>query len=139
MNQVEKLWEVIKKEQEILLSTSANDRVTMRTVSPVYYQDAILIFTSPESLKYQQLKANPNCCIAVNSYIIEAKAAFLGHTMLEENTSLRNVYSQKYNDAFDEGIEFGGRAAEFILLKPINVKGWNFENNIPISPFEISF
>ncbi len=137
MNQIEKLWEIIIKEQEILLSTSANDRVTTRTVSPTYYQGAILIFTSPESLKYKQLKSNPNCSIAVNGYFIEAKAEFLGHTMLEKNTSLRDVYSQKYNGAFDEGIEFGGRTAEFILLKPVLVKGWTFDNSIPISPFEI--
>jgi hypothetical protein len=64
--------------------------------------------------------------------------------MLEENTVLRQAYAEKFRDAFDEGIEFGGRNAEFILLKPIKVKGWAFENNtpaengVPTIPFEFS-
>lgn len=138
MSQIEKFWETVKTEQEVLLSTSENDRVTTRTVSGAYYQNAILIFTNPESLKYKQLKSNPNCSIAVNGYFVEAVAEFLGHTMLEKNSALRDIYSQKYEGAFDEGVEFGGRGAEFLLLKPVLVKGWIFENDIPAAPFEVS-
>lgn len=58
MNEVQQLWEHIKKDEAVLLATSAGGNVSMRVVSPVYYNDAILIFTSPASTKYQQLKAN---------------------------------------------------------------------------------
>jgi Pyridoxamine 5''-phosphate oxidase. len=64
MNQLEKFWESVKKTEAVFLATSAKESVTMRTVSPVYYKDAILIFTDPASQKYQQLKENPYCCIA---------------------------------------------------------------------------
>ena len=141
MEQLDNFWESVKKEETSLLATSAGGNVTMRTVSPAYYKDAILIFTSPASMKYQQLKENPNCCIAVGGCFMEAKAQFLGRTMLDENASYRDVYSAKYTGAFDESenAAFGGRDADFILLKPVKVKGWGFDNGAPTGPFEHSF
>lgn len=139
MDQLAGFWESVKKEEGAILATSANDNVTMRTVSPVWYKDAVLIFTSPESQKYQQLKVNPKCCLAVGGCFMEASAQFLGHTMLDENSALRDVYAQKFQGAFDENIPFGGRSAEFILLRPVRVKGWTFENGEPTGPFEQTF
>lgn len=139
MKQVEEFWACVKKDEGGLLATSANDRVTMRVVSPVYYDSAILIFTSPDSLKYQQLKENPLCCISIGGSFLEAKAEFHGHTMKDENASLREVYSAKFNDAFDENLAFGGRESEFIILKPVRLRGWTFDNGIPVEPFEHAF
>ena len=139
MNQLEKFWESVKKTEAVFLATSAKESVTMRTVSPVYYKDAILIFTDPASQKYQQLKENPYCCIAAGGCFMEAKPEFCGPTMKDENTSLREVYSQKFKDAFDENVAHGGREAEFILLKPTRIKGWGFENGVPTGPFEYNF
>lgn len=139
MEQLDNLWERVKKEEAALLATAAGGKVTMRTISPVYYKDSILIFTSRDSLKYQQLKDNPNCCVAVGGCFLEAKAEFLGHTMLDKNASYRDVYSAKFSDAFVENVAFGGRDAEFVLLKPTRVKGWEFENGVPTGPFEHSF
>jgi hypothetical protein len=70
---------------------------------------------------------------------MEAKPEFCGPTMKDENTSLREVYSQKFKDAFDENVAHGGREAEFILLKPTRIKGWGFENGVPTGPFEYNF
>ena len=139
MDYLTSFWESVKKEEGAFLATSANDRVTMRTVSPVFHDDAILIFTSPQSQKYQQLKVNPNCCLAVGGCFLEAKAQFLGHTMLDENSALRDVYAKKFQGAFDENIPFGGRTSEFILLKPVTLKGWKIENGEPTGPFEHTF
>ena len=136
MNHLTNFWKSVKTEETAILATSAGGSVTMRIVSPVYYEDAVLIFTSPDSLKYQQLKDNPNCCVAVGGYFMEAKAQFLGLTMLDENAAYRDVYSEKFNDAFADDIAFGGREAEFILLKPNRLKGWGFENGTPTGPFE---
>ncbi len=69
---------------------------------------------------------------------MEASAEFLGPTMLEENAPLREIYSKKFPGAFDEGIEFGGRSAEFVFLRPHVIRGWNFENGMPTGPFEIT-
>ncbi|MCQ4638123.1 pyridoxamine 5'-phosphate oxidase family protein [Anaerovorax odorimutans] len=144
MNKISQFYEIIKKDMSVTLATASKQSVTMRLVSPVYYKGDILIFTDPGSLKYQQLKANPNCCIAAGTFFAEAEAEFLGATMLDTNKEPREVYCGKFPGAFDESIAFGGRNAEFVLLKPTRLKGWAFENDVPTSdgvptiPFEIN-
>ena len=118
----------------------------MRTVSPTLYGEAILIFTHADSIKYRQLRVNRRCCISVESFFAEAEAEFRGSTLLSENKTLRDAYSVKFPDAFDENVAFGGRDAEFILLTPTRISGWMFENDalstngippIPTVPFDV--
>ena len=139
MNDLEKFWESVKKEEIAFLATSAGGNVTMRTVSPVYYEDAILLFTRTDAQKYTHLKENPNCCISVGRVFMEAKAEFLGHTMLDENKALRDIYEEKFAGAFDEGIDYGGRDSEFILLKPTRIRGWGYEDGVPTGAFDYKF
>ena len=138
MSHVEMFWDSVKKEETAILATAAGGSVTMRTVSPVYHEDAILMFTGPASQKYAQLKENASCCIAVGGCFLEAKAEFFGHCMTEDNAALRAVYEAKHTGAFDEGLEFGGRESEFILLKPVQLKGWDFQSSPPV-PFAYNF
>lgn len=143
MDRVSRFYEEIKKEMGVTLATAAQERVTMRTVSPVYYKGDILIFTAPDSLKYRQLKENPNCCIAAGNFFAEARAEFLGATMAEANEERRNAYCEKFPGAFDEGVAMGGRDAEFIQFRLKKLTGWAYENDvpgedgIPTIPFEI--
>lgn len=144
MNHISHFYEMIQKEMAVTLATSSDQSVTMRLVSPVYYKGNILIFTDPGSTKYQQLKSNPHCCIGAGNYFAEAKAVFLGSTMLDANEKLRAVYCEKFPGAFDEGVALGGRDAEFVLLMPTKLKGWTFEGDtpsaegVPTIPFEIN-
>ena len=143
MDNKERFFDLIKKEMTMMLATAGENSVTMRVVSPVYHKGNILFFTSPGSFKYAQLKGNPHCSVSVGLFFAEAEAEFLGATMLDANGELRDAYCQKFPGAFDEGIPFGGRADEFILLKPTRLKGWAFENDVPTAdgvptiPFEL--
>lgn len=145
MNKQEQFYNMIKTEMGVILATGTESSITMRLVSPVYYNGGILIFTAASSTKYQQLRANPNCCIAVGSFYAEARAEFLNSTMAEKNKKFRAAYTAKYPDAFNDGVAFGGSNAEFLLLTPIKLTGWGFENDIstadgvPTIPFEINF
>lgn len=136
-------YETIQKEMALMLATSADGQVTMRMVSPVLYQKDILIFTDSHSMKYQQLKKNPYCAIGIGYMFAEVKAEFLGATMLDANEDLRRVYDEKFPHSFDEGVPLGGREAEFILLKPLRLTGWAFDEanteaeGIPTLPFDI--
>lgn len=144
MNQVEKFYELIKKEIGVNLATSVNGNVSMRVISPVYFKGDILIFTAPTSRKYAQMKENPYCCIAAGGFFAEASVKFMGPTMLDENEELRAVYCEKMPGAFDVGTFQGGRESEFILIHPTKLSGWAFaseqpaENEIPSIPFEIA-
>lgn len=131
MERVEQFYEALKTLPTMTLATAGEGSVTMRTVSPVYYEGAALIFTGEESNKYRQLAENSHCCIAVGPFFAECTAAFMGATMLDENAPLREAYSAKFPGAFDEGIAFGGRDAAFVLLTPKRLTGWAFENDVP--------
>ncbi len=131
MDKTEQFYETVKAQQTAILSTAADNSVTMRVVSPVLYKNSILMFTGEGTQKYQQLKANPHCCVSVGSFFAEAEVEFCGATMLPENEDMRKIYDEKFPGAFDEWVEFGGRNAEFLLLTPTRLTGWAFENDIP--------
>ncbi len=133
MKTMSDFFEYIKGEETAILATASDGIVTMRTVSPVCTGDAVLIFTSPQSCKYRQLKENPNCCLSVCGYYLQARAEFAGPAMQEENASLREIYDAKFPGAFDEGMEFGGRDSDFILFRPVSLSGWNPESGEPVS------
>ena len=138
-----RLYAALDRSMTALLATASGGSVTMRTVSPVRMNGDVLIFTGPDSKKYRQLRENPNCCLAVEGFFIEAAAEFFGPTVKEGNGALREAYSAKFPGAFDEGVEFGGVGCEFILLRPFRVSGWEFSSGaptpegIPDLPFEM--
>ena len=131
MDKLEKFYNIIKKEETVTLATASGSEVTMRIVSPVYYEKDILIFTNSNSKKFQQLIENPNCCISAGEFFVQATAKFCGATMLPENENLRNAYCEKFPGAFDEGMEFGGRNDDFVLFTPTRLTGWAFKDDIP--------
>ncbi len=143
MDKLKLFYEIIDKEMGVNIATAADGRVSMRLISPVLYEGAILIFTFPDSKKYHQLRVNPHCCIAAGSMFMEADAEFLGASMQDGNEKYRLAYEKKFPNAFDEDIEFGGRDCEFILLRPRRLSGWSFENDaptadgVPTVPFEL--
>lgn len=143
INRTKQFFQLINDSQTMMLATASGASVTMRVISPVVYQNKILFFTFPKSVKYLQLKENPHCAIGIGNTFAEATAEFCGSTMLDANAELRETYCKKFPGAFDEGVAFGGRDAEFILLTPTRLKGWAFENDLPTAdgiptvPYEI--
>ena len=131
MNQAKPFWDSIKNDEGVLLATAVQGSVTMRVISPVFYQDAILIATDADTKKYQQLKENPHCCLSAGGFFMEAKVEFLGAAMREENAALREVYAAKFSDAFDEGMLFGVRDSDFLLLTPVRLTGWGAVDGVP--------
>lgn len=143
MDKREQFYEALQKEMVANLATAAGESVTMRMISPVYYEKKVLLFTNETSRKYLQLAANPHCCIAVGPFYAEARAELLGPTMAPENEALRTAYAAKFPGAFDEGLAFGGRNADFVLLTPTRLTGWAFPDDVPVAggiptiPFDI--
>lgn len=134
MNTIKEFLEGFKNEESAVLATSDGRTVTMRQISPVICEEGILIFTSPQSVKYGQLKENPNCCLYIGNAFLQAHAVFSGATMQEDNAALRNLYDEKFPGAFEDETEFGGKHADFIMLRPVRLTGWNFETGASV-PF----
>ncbi len=66
----------------VTLATSDGVDVTMRVVSPVYFDGGVLIFTAHTSRKSAQMYVNPHCCIGagIDYVLAEASTACSGIT-----------------------------------------------------------
>ena len=144
MGKVDEFYVAVGEAVTVALATAADGVVSMRVVSPVLYDGGILFFTAADSRKYRQLAANPVCCVSVGPFFAEATAEFLHGCMLPENGVLRDAYCAKFPDAFADGVAFGGRGSEFVLLHPTRLSGWAFPDDVPTAegiptvPFDIA-
>ncbi|MBN2353052.1 MAG: pyridoxamine 5'-phosphate oxidase family protein [Spirochaetales bacterium] len=71
--------ELMAEHPNMALATSTNNRTTCRMVSCV--NDGLTVFfqTSTDSLKFEQLAANPNVALCFGNASLEGKAEILGH------------------------------------------------------------
>lgn len=69
----------LKSEENIILATCANNKVTARAMAHINDGLTILFATSRNSEKIKQMEQNPNIALAVGNLKIEAIAEFFGH------------------------------------------------------------
>lgn len=84
----------LRPAEAIILATSADSRVTTRTVCPLLDGTDILISTGGRSLKIQQIKANPNVALVLGGINIEAFATLYGHP--GTHPTFPAAYAEKY-------------------------------------------
>lgn len=93
---------ILEREKSITLSTSANNKVTARTMSHVN-EDLIIYFqTGGSSEKAQQIEQNPNVAFAVANIQIEAIARKCGHPMESKNKGFADKYKEKFPAYFEK-------------------------------------
>lgn len=139
--------QAVTETEIIYLATSANDKATIRPVSPLFLDDSkVCFYTASDSRKYAQMKENPNvafCVGAMGSYQVEGTVEFLGSVFSEENAEINKAYRARYIGAFEEAAP--GETMElneFIVINISQIKGWIFNDEnppIPVGMGEIHF
>ncbi len=71
--------EMLRSQENIVLATCANSKVTARMMSYINDGLTILFSTSKNSEKAEQIKQNPNVALAMGNLKIEAVAEHFGH------------------------------------------------------------
>ena len=92
-NEVE---ERLKGEETVVLSTSADNRVTARLLCHINYGVEVLVSTNRNSLKVDQMRRNPNVALTVGNLTIEAVAELYGHP--ESHPTFLADYAAKFPD-----------------------------------------
>lgn len=69
----------LKTEENIILATCANNKVTARAMAHINNELIILFTTSRKSEKVEQMKQNSNIALAIGNLKIEAIAELFGH------------------------------------------------------------
>ena len=129
---IEQFHEVVQKEEMLYLATSANDKVTMRIVSPLLVDDKIIFYTGSHSNKYKQMEVNSNVAGQIGNYQFEGVVTFLGYFDLPENERIKNLYKEKYVGAFEHFMPGEIKEnIEFVEISLAHVKAFIFEGEFP--------
>ncbi|MGL4367941.1 MAG: hypothetical protein ACRCTQ_06675 [Brevinemataceae bacterium] len=95
------------KGENFVLSTSANNIVTSRTISVIVYND-YLYFTSVKrdsSIKNKQIAQNHNIALCSNKIQMIGQAFILGLTSESQNQDVMNLYKQILPQAYKMFVE----------------------------------
>ena len=123
----------IGEHQIMCLATSADNRVTARSMSIVIISGAFYFQTDSAFLKYQQISENPHVALCVGNIQIEGLCQEKGHPLAPENTAFASLYRQYYESSYEQ---YSPLAVEVLFaITPTKITIWLYENNIPYREF----
>lgn len=127
-----KLETVLGKAEVLYLSTSQNDVVSSRPVSPLNIGLRVFIRTSAAARKAREMTANPNIAVCIGDFYFTGKASLLGSVFDESNAEQKAAYIARYPDSFGNEDEFIKPDEVFFELSIKNVSQWIYENGVPV-------
>lgn len=115
----------------IYLSTSIQDVVSSRPVSPLNIGLRLFVRTSAATRKTKEMTANPNIAVCAGNFYFTGKAKLLGSVYDDGNTEIKAAYMLRYPDSFGKEDEFIQSDEVFFELTMENVSEWIFSDGNP--------
>jgi len=128
----EEIEKILRKAKEIVLATSAEDRVSARLMAPLSDGLTVMMSTGGGSQKVEQMRQNPNIALAIGNLKMEARAELFGHpsghpTFLKAYAKKFPLYAKLYKSAPEDLLviahptkialyKFAGKPCEDTLL-----------------------
>lgn len=129
----QEILEVLGSNKYWAVATSANNRVTVRSMSIV--NDGLNIYFQTEMLldKYKQILINPNVALCYHNVQIEGKAESKGQVASRENEKIRKLYCLHHNKAYErwQGLE----EQVFIEVQLVKITMWKYVDAKPCRDF----
>ena len=97
----EELTRTLETESTVILATCADGHVTIRPISHINDGLDVLFQAGADSLKMQQIAANPRVALCIGTYQVEGAATVLGHPMAKENSFFAQTYRAKHPSSFE--------------------------------------
>lgn len=129
---LKKFQESLARAEVVFLSTSKNNKVTVRSISLVNIENRIYFYTAKKSLKTQQIEANPNVAINFERYQMEGTAKILGDPFLEENKEVLHKLQEKYPGALGAEDQFSKKENLLVEVHLNELREWVYEGNKPV-------
>lgn len=130
---LEKMQRFLEQAEVLYLSTSLNDVVSARPISPLALGNRLFVRTSAASRKAQEMLANPHVAGCVGNFYFTGTAKALGRAGAEENKDLKAAYQARYPGSFSEEDDFIQSDEVFFELLLENVAEWVYENGVPVA------
>ena len=119
--------EAIQKNKIMILATSADEKVTARTMSCVHDGLNIYFQTSKDSVKYNQMKTNKHVALCCSNMSIEGIAHFLGQS-LDENKFIEK-YRIRHNGSFNTYSFL--KTSYVVEVRPERITFWKYSDGQP--------
>lgn len=121
------MWDKIGSHGVMVLSTSAENRVTSRPVSVVVINGKFYFQTDKSYLKCRQLEINENAALSFENFSIEGKCRDIGRPT--ENGFFTNALKEYYPSAYER---WSALESECVLeFAPTLIYSWSYENERP--------
>ena len=119
---------IISSNGIMVLATSSKDRVTARAMSCVNDGLKIYFQTGIDSIKYAQMKENPNVALCCANMQIEGKSKFLDQSLREK--TIIGKYAIEHPGSYEK---YSSMKKSFVVeIVPSLVTLWKYENGNPL-------
>lgn len=129
---LENLANTFQSSEILYLSTSVNDVVSARPVSPLNIGMKLYIRTSASSRKAKEMNANPNIAACIGHYYLTGEAYSLGSVLDEKNAGIKDAYAKRYPGAFSGEDTFIQPDELFFEISVKKAAEWIYENGVPV-------
>ena len=126
------LEQTLGQAEQLYLSTSLNDVVSARPVSPLNIGLRLFVRTSSTTRKATEMLANPNFAGCVGRFYFTGRAKSLGPVFDSQNAHIKSAYAARYPGAFSAEDEFIKSDEIFFELTLRHVSEWVYENGVPV-------
>lgn len=130
--QADALFEQLGDHHKMVLSTSADGKVTSRMMSVLILSRAFYFQTDQSMRKFYQLQKNPNAALCFDNVQIEGTCTLLGRPL--DNQKFLTRYQQAYPHSYS--LYSGLENERLLRLAPSFIKRWIY---IDGKPFEECF
>lgn len=130
---IDALFSELGESRIMCLATSADDRVTARSMSVIILAQRFYFQTDRSFLKYAQISRNPHAALCVNNIQVEGVCKELGHPLSPENEAIMNRYKELYAGSFDA---YSHLASETLFeVTPTRIAVWRYDKGKPYQEF----
>ena len=115
------------KGKTMVLSSFANNKVSSRMMSVVFYNGLFYFQTDKTFRKYNQLINNPYIALCFENIQIEGICAEIGHPM--DNALFCNVYKECFSSSFSKYSSL--KNERLFVVTPTYVERWVYIDTVP--------
>ncbi|MFX1256225.1 MAG: pyridoxamine 5'-phosphate oxidase family protein [Promethearchaeota archaeon] len=122
-----------RKNKSFVLATSANDKVSARTMDCINIGLKIMFETDRRSGKFKQMEKNPNVALCTKNVQIEGVAKIRKHPLDESNKKFIELYKKNHLYAYQLYSHL--KNSVVIRVEPKLITLWKHINGKPLRDF----
>ncbi len=125
----EEVIRFLDQHKVLFLATCADGRVTARAMSCVHVGLAIYFQTGRDSVKFAQIRANPNVALCAANVAIEGLATIGEHPLHPASEPFATLYKEHHPGSFNA---YSGLESNVVIrVDPTRVAFWKYDDGKP--------